>query len=92
MLIGRYSVDDDDTWPLAYRPVSRTQLLIMRDGQVLDLRSRFGTTINANPIHFGETEAYLRDGDIVGFANTAAVIYRTTVDEESAHAPSSPVT
>jgi pSer/pThr/pTyr-binding forkhead associated (FHA) protein len=90
LLIGRYAVSDEDATPLALAPVSRTHLLIMRDGQILDLRSRFGTTVNAKPVHFGQTDAYLRDGDIVGLGNTAAVMYRTATAEQGERRSSLP--
>jgi hypothetical protein len=58
-------------------------LLILRNGQVLDLRSRFGTTVNARPLHFGEIDTFLVSGDVIGFANSAAMTFRSVRD----HAP-----
>jgi hypothetical protein len=79
-LFGRFNKDFEAKTPMADRPISRNHVLIMRDGQILDLRSRFGTTINARPLHFGETGMVLRSGDVVGFANSAAMVYRSVRD------------
>jgi hypothetical protein len=79
-LFGRFGKDFEGKTPMAGRPISRNHVLILGDGQVLDLRSRFGTTINARPLHFGETGMFLHSGDIVGFANSAAMVYRSVRD------------
>jgi len=85
-LFGRFGKDAEDVTPMAGRPVSRNHLLILRDGQVLDLRSRCGTTVNARPLHFGETGRFLVSGDVIGFANSAAMTFRNVRD----HAPFAP--
>jgi hypothetical protein len=83
ILFGRYPKENRSTTPLAFTEVSRTHLLIMRDGLILDMRSRFGTTVNATPVHFGNAETYLRNGDIIGLANTAVMIYLTGAGPEA---------
>ena len=78
-LFGR-STDYKRQTPLSFVPVSRNQFLILKNGQILDLRSAYGTTVNAKPLHLGETEVILTSGDIIGLANTAAVIFQTIND------------
>jgi hypothetical protein len=73
-LFGRLT-DSEDATPISLRPVSRNHLMILKDGQILDQRSRFGTTVNAQPLHFGSIDTFLRSGDVVGLANTAALIF-----------------
>jgi hypothetical protein len=79
-LFGRHPPEIADITPLAASTVSRTHVLIMRDHLILDMRSRYGTTVNAAPVHFGETGIYLRDGDVIALANTAGMVYRTHAD------------
>jgi len=57
------------------RRVSRNHFLILRDGHILDLRSRYGTTVNAEPLMFGSADIILRSGDVIGLANTGAMIF-----------------
>jgi hypothetical protein len=66
--------------PLALRMISRAHFLIMSDGALLDMRSRFGTTVNAKPHHFGDGALGLRTGDIVGVGNTAALVFHMVLD------------
>jgi hypothetical protein len=69
--------------PLALPMVSRNHALIMRDGTILDLRSRFGTTVNARPLHLGEIrEEPLKTGDVIGIANIAALVFETVLDTD----------
>jgi hypothetical protein len=79
-LFGRFGQDADGLTPMAGRPVSRNHVLILRNGQILDLRSRYGTTVNARPVHFGETDTFLVSGDVIGFANSAAMTFRSVRD------------
>jgi hypothetical protein len=86
VLFGRLSDRREET-PLsessAGTPVSRNHVLIDKSGEVFDLRSSFGTTINAKPLHFGQRGVFLGSGDIIGLANTAAVVFRTIDDTRS---------
>jgi hypothetical protein len=71
---------DPGTTPVSLQSVSRNHLLILKNGQILDQRSRFGTTVNATPLHFGDTNTFLRSGDVIGLANTAALTFRRIED------------
>ena len=62
---------------LSTRSVSRNHLLVLSTGLILDLRSRFGTTVNAYPVLFGHTDRLLRSGDIIVLANTAVLRFWT---------------
>ncbi|MGH6919333.1 MAG: FHA domain-containing protein, partial [Geminicoccaceae bacterium] len=66
--------------PLEQRMVSRNHLLVLSTGQVLDLRSRFGTTVNACTLLFGDTDRWLHSGDAIGLANVAALRFWTVED------------
>ncbi len=74
-LFGR-AWEGEGVTALADNAVSRNQFLVLKSGQILDLRSRYGTTINATPMHFGEVKFFLKSGDIIGLSNTAAVVFR----------------
>jgi hypothetical protein len=86
VLFGRLSDRREET-PLSESsvgtPVSRNHVLIDKSGAVFDLRSSFGTTINAKPLHFGQRDVFLESGDIIGLANTAAIVFRTIDDTRS---------
>lgn len=72
-LFGRLPLaEDDDVSTLAIRSVSRCHLLVLKNFEMLDLRSRFGTTVNAKPVRFGEP-IQLASGDVLGLANTAVL-------------------
>jgi len=72
--------DYQRTTRLSLSPVSRNHFLIFRTGQILDLRSRFGTTVNAEPLCFGQTDISLKSGDVICLANTAALIFHSVED------------
>jgi hypothetical protein len=78
-MFGRFT-DLATRTPVSYQPVSRNHFLILSDGQILDLRSRFGTTVNARPLHFGDTDIFLRSGDVIGLANTATLTFNRIED------------
>ncbi len=78
-LFGRLADHQRET-PLSLSPVSRNHFLILKHGQILDMRSRFGTTVNAKPLHFSDTDVILNSGDVIGLANTAAVLFHTIDD------------
>jgi hypothetical protein len=59
---------------LAERDISRLHLLIANDHRAFDQRSLFGTSINAQPLRYGES-ATLSDGDIVALSGIYAFRY-----------------
>ncbi len=82
-LFGR-AWEGEGVTPLADRAVSRSQFLVLKSGQILDLRSRYGTTVNARPAHLADVEFVLNSGDVIGLNNTAAVVFHWPADWDRA--------
>ncbi len=83
-LFGRAPRERRGVTPLAGRAVSRSQFLVLKSGQILDLRSRYGTTVNARPAHLADVEFVLNSGDVIGLNNTAAVVFHWPADWDRA--------
>ena len=82
-LFGR-AWEGEGVTPLADRAVSRSQFLVLKSGQILDLRSRYGTTVNARPAHLADVQFVLNSGDVIGLNNIAAVVFHWPADWDRA--------
>jgi hypothetical protein len=82
-LFGRLSVPADHVpgEVLSLLAVSRCHIVILSNNDILDLRSTNGTTVNANPLTFGNS-ARLRSGDLIVLASTAAFHYFSVEDAD----------
>ncbi|MBV9168675.1 MAG: FHA domain-containing protein [Chloroflexi bacterium] len=76
--IGRNASDIKNDIDLRPQNVSRIHLMIFRDLTTDDLRSLYGTTINARFLPYGQT-ARLHDGDILAFSGEAALKFSSNL-------------
>jgi len=81
-LFGRAGKNLSDSL-LSRRSVSRTHILILKTGEILDLRSRYGTTVNAKPLHLSDTGIFLKSGDVICLANSAVLRFHWPTDIET---------
>jgi hypothetical protein len=54
--------------------ISRMHLMIFRDFYAIDVRSRYGTTVNGKFLQYGE-QARLEDRDVIALAGVAAFVF-----------------
>ena len=79
-IFGRFSDYPKTTSVGRSRAVSRHHIFITKTGEILDMRSSYGTTVNAKSFHVGERGRILKSGDVIGLANRAAVVFWTVND------------
>jgi len=75
--LGRASAGYDNTvdFTNVQNPVSRLHLLVLPDGRAFDMRSRNGTTVNAEHLKYAAGARQLRPGDIVVLAGLLPLRY-----------------
>ena len=80
-IFGRAPPPDDESYdPLTHISISRSQIVVLSNLELLDLRSVNGTTVDARPIRLGEPVP-LVSGALVVLANLAPFLFFAVEDE-----------
>jgi hypothetical protein len=92
--IGRSTKDFYNKINLLPRPISRTHLIVLRNFVAFDVRSTYGTTVNANFLPYAHSKI-LEEGDIIVVAGIVPLklqkpIYRLLLPEPPTEAPPPP--
>jgi hypothetical protein len=82
-LFGRFPRTDDRSVhePMSQTEISRNHLIVLSNFELLDLRSRNGTTLNSHHVPLGAPKR-LETGDVVVLADIVPVVFFSIEDEQ----------